>query len=76
MAIDQRNRDYQWSTRTPENHYEKEQYYRMASLATLMDIRDELHTLNRLLGCKNFTDIPATLRGLRRDIKAMGKAAK
>lgn len=37
--------------------------------AILMDIRDELKQLNALLNCRNFTQIPATLRGLRRDIK-------
>jgi hypothetical protein len=47
-----------------------------AYLATLMDIRRELQTLNALLGCTNFTGIPATLRGLRRDIKAKSKGAK
>lgn len=29
--------------------------------ALLMDIRDELQTLNRLLGCPNFTRIPMVL---------------
>lgn len=33
-----------------------------AKLAVLMDIRDELQKLNRLLGCSNFTDIPRILR--------------
>lgn len=31
-------------------------------IAVLMDIREELRTLNRLLSCPNFTGIPATLR--------------
>lgn len=33
--------------------------------ALLMDLRDELKALNRLLGCGNFTGIPSTLRGIR-----------
>jgi hypothetical protein len=34
-------------------------------VAILMDIRDELQTLNRLLACKNFEAIPSILRGIR-----------
>lgn len=30
--------------------------------ALLMDIREELRALNRLLSCPNFTEMPATLR--------------
>ena len=33
--------------------------------AILMDIRDELQKLNRLLGCENFLDIPSLLRMIR-----------
>jgi hypothetical protein len=33
-----------------------------AQLAVLMDIREELRTLNRLLGCSNFTGIPRVLK--------------
>lgn len=36
-------------------------------IAVLMDIRDELQKLNRLLGCSNFLSIPATLRSIRRN---------
>ncbi|BAQ16071.1 hypothetical protein [Methyloceanibacter caenitepidi] len=36
-----------------------------ANLALLMDIRDELQKLNALLACRNFTDIPTILRGIR-----------
>jgi hypothetical protein len=39
-----------------------------ARLAVLMDIRDELKNLNRVLGCPNFLDIPKTLRSIRRKI--------
>lgn len=38
-----------------------------ANLAVLMDIRDELQTLNRLLGCVNFMRIPLTLKEIRRN---------
>lgn len=37
-------------------------------LALLMDIRDELQQLNRLLGCDNFQAIPDILRGIRRKL--------
>lgn len=33
--------------------------------ALLMDIRDELQTLNRLLGCRNFIGIPDTLHRIQ-----------
>lgn len=59
-----RQRDVTW---TPPNEW---QY---VHLQILMDIRDELQKLNGLLHCRNFTDIPVTLRGLRRDIKAARK---
>lgn len=36
-----------------------------AQLTVLMDIRDELQALNRLLNCHNFTEIPHVLRGIR-----------
>jgi hypothetical protein len=39
-----------------------------ADLAVLMDIRDELQALNRLLNCPNFTRIPHTLHEIRRSV--------
>ena len=36
-------------------------------IAVLLDIRDELQTLNRLLSCPNFTEIPRTLRSIRKN---------
>lgn len=38
-------------------------------VAVLMDIRDELQTLNSLLACRNFTGIPASLRAIQRNTK-------
>lgn len=38
-------------------------------VAVLMDIRDELQTLNNLLACRNFTGIPASLRAIQRNTK-------
>ena len=37
------------------------QNWEQVNTAVLMDIRDELQTLNRLLHCGNFTGIPRTL---------------
>lgn len=39
--------------------------WEQASVAVLMDIRRELQTLNRLLGCPRFVGIPDTLNGIR-----------
>jgi hypothetical protein len=36
-------------------------------IAVLMDIRDELQTLNRLLACPNFLGIPHTLTRIARN---------
>ena len=41
----------------------------------LMDLRDELQHLNRILDCRNFQEIPAVLRGISRKLPAR-KAAK
>lgn len=38
-----------------------------AHLAVLMDIRDELQRLNRLLHCENFTGIPFVLHRIRKN---------
>lgn len=37
------------------------------NVAVLMDIRDELKELNRLLHCSNFVAIPTILRTIRRN---------
>jgi len=36
---------------------------------TMEEVRDELRKLNALLACRNFTSIPTTLRGIRKDLK-------
>lgn len=38
-------------------------------LAVLMDIRDELQRLNRLLHCVNFTSIPGEISAIKRHTK-------
>lgn len=44
-----------------------------ASIEVLMDIRDELQTLNRLLGCQNFIDVPNILRRIDANTKKRRK---
>lgn len=49
------------------------------TLAVLCVIRDELIKLNNLLGCRNFIEIPKTLRSIRRNTakkRPKRKAAK
>lgn len=46
-----------------------------AQLAVLMDIRDELQTLTRILGCTNFLNMPHELRALRRAVDRLDKRA-
>ena len=38
-----------------------------ATVALLMDCRDELKKLNRLMGCENFVAIPRILRDIKRN---------
>jgi hypothetical protein len=40
---------------------------------TMEEVRDELRKMNSILNCKNFISIPATLRGIRRDLKEKHK---
>lgn len=68
-----RNKDVNWNvhpTALNGNEYSNQ----AASLAVLMDIRDEsklivseLRTLNNLLSCPNFLTIPRTLRAIQRN---------
>lgn len=44
-----------------------------AQLAVLMDLRDELKLLNRLLRCENFLAIPKILRDLERNTRKRKK---
>ncbi len=46
-----------------------------AQLIVLMDIRAELQKLNLLLGCRNFTGIPSTLRSIQRELATQRKNA-
>jgi len=65
-----RHRDSNWELDTPPS-------IPGAQLAVLMDIRDELKALNKLLGCQNFLAIPHTLRSIDRTmVRAERRLAK
>lgn len=53
----QRHKDANWQI--------NEVSYDSAQLAVLMDIRDELKQLNRVLNCRDFLDMPRVLRQVR-----------
>lgn len=57
-AKDNRQKNIRWAVQVNES---KRVEWHDAHLAVLMDLRDELQTLNRLLGCPNFTCIPRVL---------------
>ena len=60
-----RHKNSNWTF--PTSPHGEIETWEQAGIAVLMDIRDELQALNRLLGCKNFTDIPEVLRAIRRN---------
>lgn len=64
MSVDRRLKNVNWSVAEQDGTVPS---WERVGVAVMMDIRDELQTLNRLLGCPNFTQIPATLRAIRRN---------
>lgn len=62
MSEAKRMKNENWLINTESGgHYS----YPAAQLAVLMDIRDELQTLNGLLRCPNFLAIPAILKTIK-----------
>ena len=51
----------------PELTEASDHSYEIAQLALLMDLRNELRTLNRVVTCSNFLAIPTTLRQISRN---------
>ena len=47
-----------------------------AGIAVLMDIRQELQQLNRLLSCPSFCEIPRTLRKIRENTQKTRRRQK
>ena len=61
---DTRYKDSLWEIPTDLDGKVKIQF---VQTALLMDIRDELKTLNKILGCRSFIDVPKILREIRRN---------
>lgn len=59
---DTRHRNVDWTLHPQGNSVSWEGVH----AALLMDLRDELQRLNRLLSCGNFASIPQVLRDIRR----------
>ncbi len=59
-----------WDVQTPQGTVNWEGLH----AAVLMDIRDELQKLNRLLSCQNFREVPEVLRGIKRNTAKPRKA--
>ena len=64
---DRQAKDVEWDV---VNENGKVPTWEHASIAVLMDIRRELRTLNRLLGCANFNAIPHVLRNIEKNTKS------
>lgn len=73
MAIDRRRKNVEWNVIDENNCWYSGCKYGGASLAVLMDIRDELKQLNSLLACPNFIGIPRTLRAIHRKMPTRKK---
>lgn len=67
--VDRRRKDVSWNVGETDGSITWER----ATVAVLMDIRDELKRLNSLLYCSNFTGIPTTLRSMNRKLAQQGK---
>lgn len=74
MPLNTRHKNGQWNLPTNDNGAIASWDY--VKIAVLMDIRDELQTLNRLLGCSNFIRIPTVLDAISKNTKPKRKAAK
>lgn len=66
QTVDKRQKNAQWDVADDQG---RTRTWPEAQTAVLMDIRDELQTLNRLLGCRNAVEIPSILRQIRANTK-------
>lgn len=64
-----RHKDVEWDLATDINANGNPEGLARRQVAVLMDIRDELQTLNALLGCRNFVEVPSILRTIREHTK-------
>jgi hypothetical protein len=61
--VDRRHKDGKWQAGDSDGVVPT---WERAQLAVLMDLRDELKKLNRVLECPNFLAIPSYLRSINR----------
>ncbi len=64
MSVDKRQKNARWKVTDDAGNTTT---WDQVQVAVLMDLRDELQTLNRLLNCKHFVNMPATLNAIRRN---------
>lgn len=69
-----RFKDAQWEFKTALDG--SIQSWEQVQCALLMDLRDELQALNRVIGCVNFLDIPRILRDIRTNTTPKAKAKR
>lgn len=67
---DRRKKDIEWDVAEKDGSVPT---WERAQLAVLMDIRDELQRLNRLLHCQNFVAIPRKLDAIARKLPTRRK---
>jgi len=70
--MDTRHKNKQWrllDLGTPNSDGSRGYENATIHMAILMDIRDELQELNRLLNCANFLAIPTVLRGIEKNTR-------
>jgi len=79
MASAPRFKNIVWHCGTENEKFLQPTSVHHSQLAVLMDIRDELQTLNRIFACPNFTALPrdisklrSEVSGIRRDLKKRG----
>lgn len=76
MPMDKRRANQNWAISDDNDHLYPVATYAYIQTAVLMDIRDELHKLNGVFGCRNFQDIPNILRGIRRKVPTRRKVKR
>lgn len=62
---DQRGKNWNWK---PLDETGNAPNWERVGICVLLDIRDELQELNRVLRCPNFQDIPARLERIARSV--------
>ena len=76
MSVDRRQAGRDWQVLNERGDWYQGSYAG-ASLAVLMDVRDELRKLNAVFACPNFLAVPSVLRGVEKNTrKPRRKAAK